>query len=255
MTEILSQEEIDALLSAISFVQASEEEYSSIGEQKKVRWYDPREPVIASNKFRIACNNASEIFTTLFIDGMKRLNFRSDHIYTNSDFTMRYNDSKSSVHYNTISEKELFNSLRDNDLFLTIHLGDEYKNDIYMVVPKLFADYLFYRSMYIKESIILDSINNDPNDLISRYKINILETTFVCILGLIRTAWSNSLDLRPRLSNLCNTINVKNLNSKEFCYMTTFPIQFSDKKIESQINILYTKNFTTYYRRYNYEFL
>lgn len=35
MTEILSQDEIDALLNAISSGEVSEDEYSSVGEQKK----------------------------------------------------------------------------------------------------------------------------------------------------------------------------------------------------------------------------
>lgn len=35
MTEILSQDEIDALLNAISSGEVNEEEYSAVGEQKK----------------------------------------------------------------------------------------------------------------------------------------------------------------------------------------------------------------------------
>ena len=44
MTEILSQEEIDTLLSAISSGEVSSEDYSSAGEQRKVKIYDFKRP-------------------------------------------------------------------------------------------------------------------------------------------------------------------------------------------------------------------
>ena len=44
MTEILSQDEIDALLSAISTGEVEMEDYSNVGEQKKVKIYDFRRP-------------------------------------------------------------------------------------------------------------------------------------------------------------------------------------------------------------------
>ena len=44
MTEILSQDEIDALLNAISSGEVNEEEYSAVGEQKKVKIYDFKRP-------------------------------------------------------------------------------------------------------------------------------------------------------------------------------------------------------------------
>ena len=44
MTEILSQDEIDALLSAISSGDVDPDDYSAVGEQKKVKIYDFRRP-------------------------------------------------------------------------------------------------------------------------------------------------------------------------------------------------------------------
>ncbi|MGQ2869033.1 flagellar motor switch protein FliM, partial [Leptospira santarosai] len=44
MTEILSQDEIDALLSAISSGEVSESDYTSVSEQKKVKIYDFKRP-------------------------------------------------------------------------------------------------------------------------------------------------------------------------------------------------------------------
>ncbi|MCE9499102.1 MAG: FliM/FliN family flagellar motor switch protein [Leptospira sp.] len=44
MTEILSQDEIDSLLNAISSGEVNEDEYSSVGEQKKVKIYDFKRP-------------------------------------------------------------------------------------------------------------------------------------------------------------------------------------------------------------------
>ncbi len=181
MTEILSQDEIDALLTAISTGEVDTTDYTAAKEQRKVKIYDFRRPDKFSKDQIRTLQMMHETFARLTTTALSAQLRALVSVHVASVDQLTY---------------EVFIRSIPNPTTLAVINMDPLKGSAvleidpsvtFTIIDKLFGG--------MGEST---KISRELTDI----EQSVMEGIIVRILGNLREAWSNVIDLRPRLGNI-----------------------------------------------------
>ncbi|PJZ68194.1 flagellar motor switch protein FliM [Leptospira perolatii] len=181
MTEILSQDEIDALLNAISSGEVSEDEYSSVGEQKKVKIYDFKRPDKFSKDQIRTLQMMHETFARLATTGLSAQLRALVHVHVAAVDQLTY--------------EEFIRSIPNPTTLAVINMDPLRGSAILEIDPSI-------------SFTIIDRLFGGKGETakisreLSEIEMSVMEGIIVRILGNMREAWSTVIDLRPRLGNI-----------------------------------------------------
>ena len=181
MTEILSQEEIDSLLSAISSGEVSTEDYSSTTEQKKVKIYDFKRPDKFSKDQIRTLQMMHETFARLTTTALSAQLRALVQVHVASVDQLTY--------------EEFIRSIPNPTTLAVINMDPLKGSAVLEIDPQItftIIDRLFGgRGESYK-------ISRELTDI----ELSVMEGIIVRILGNLRESWSTVIDLRPRLGNI-----------------------------------------------------
>jgi flagellar motor switch protein FliM len=181
MTEILSQDEIDALLSAISAGEVDPDEYTSVGEQKKVKIYDFRRPDKFSKDQIRTLQMMHETFARLTTTALSAQLRALVGVHVGSVDQLTYEEFIRSIPNPTTIAVVNMDPLRGSAVL-------EIDPSItFTIIDRLFGG------------------KGEPTKItreLSDIELSVMEGIIVKILTNLREAWSTVIDLRPRLGNI-----------------------------------------------------
>ncbi len=181
MTEILSQDEIDALLTAISTGEVDTTDYTATKEQRKVKIYDFRRPDKFSKDQIRTLQMMHETFARLTTTALSAQLRALVSVHVASVDQLTYEEFIRSIPNPTTLAVVNMDPLKGSAVL-------EIDPSItFTIIDKLFGG----RGEATKISRELTDIEQ-----------SVMEGIIVRILGNLREAWSNVIDLRPRLGNI-----------------------------------------------------
>lgn len=181
MTEILSQDEIDQLLSAISSGEADLDDYSAVGEQKKVKIYDFRRPDKFSKDQIRTLQMMHETFARLTTTALSAQLRALVGVHVGSVDQLTY--------------EEFIRSIPNPTTLAVINMDPLRGSAVLEIDPAI-------------TFTIIDRLFGGPGEPtkisreLSDIELSVMEGIIVRILGNLREAWSTVIDLRPRLGNI-----------------------------------------------------
>lgn len=181
MTEILSQDEIDALLSAISSGEVDPDDYSAVGEQKKVKIYDFRRPDKFSEDQIRTLQMMHETFARLTTTALSAQLRALVGVHVGSVDQLTY--------------EEFIRSIPNPTTLAVINMDPLKGSSVLEIDPSI-------------TFTIIDRLFGGPGEPtkitreLSDIELSVMEGIIVRILGNLREAWSTVIDLRPRLGNI-----------------------------------------------------
>lgn len=181
MTEILSQDEIDALLTAISTGEVDTTDLSAQKDQKKVKIYDFRRPDKFSKDHIRTLQMMHETFARLTTTALSA--------------QLRALVSVHVASVDQLTYEEFIRSIPNPTTLAVINMDPLKGSAVLEIDPSItftIIDKLFGGT---GEST---KLSRELTDI----ELSVMEGIIVRILGNLREAWSNVIDLRPRLGNI-----------------------------------------------------
>ena len=181
MTEILSQQEIDALLSAISSGEASSDIHQSSKDQRKVKIYDFRRPDKFSKDQIRTLQMMHETFARLTITALSAQLRALVGVHVGSVDQLTY--------------EEFIRSIPNPTTISVINMDPLRGSAVLEIDPSI-------------TFTIIDRLFGGPGNPskitreLSDIEMSVMEGIIVRMLGNLREAWSTVIDLRPRLGNI-----------------------------------------------------
>ena len=181
MTEILSQSEIDALLSAISSGEVDADDYGGHGEHKKVKIYDFRRPDKFSKDQIRTLQMMHETFARLTTTALSAQLRALVGVHVGSVDQLTY--------------EEFIRSIPNPTMIAVINMDPLRGSAILEVDPSV-------------TFTIIDRLFGGPGEPsritreLSDIEMSVMESIVVRMLGNLRESWSTVVGLRPRLGNI-----------------------------------------------------
>jgi flagellar motor switch protein FliM len=181
MTEILSQDEIDALLTAISTGEVDTTDYSAAKEQRKVKIYDFRRPDKFSKDQIRTLQMMHETFARLTTTALSA--------------QLRALVSVHVASVDQLTYEEFIRSIPNPTTLAVINMDPLKGSAVLEIDPSITFTIIDKLFGGLGESA---KISRELTDI----ELSVMEGIIVRILGNLREAWSNVIDLRPRLGNI-----------------------------------------------------
>ena len=181
MTEILSQDEIDALLTAISSGEVDTTDYALQKEQKKVKIYDFKRPDKFSKDHIRTLQMMHETFARLTTTALSA--------------QLRSIVSVHVASVDQLSYEEFIRSIPNPTTLAVINMDPLKGSAVLEIDPSITFTIIDKLFGGMGEST---KISRELTDI----ELSVMEGIIVRILGNLREAWSNVIDLRPRLGNI-----------------------------------------------------
>jgi flagellar motor switch protein FliM len=181
MTEVLSQDEIDQLLTAISTGEVEGEEALRKAETRKIKIYDFKRPDKFSKDQIRTLQMMHETFARLTTTSLSAQLRTIVHVHVASVDQLTY--------------EEFLRSIPNPTTLAVINMDPLKGSSILEIDPSItftVIDRLFGGPGEASK------INRELTDI----ELSVIEGIIVRILGNLREAWSNVIDLRPRLGNI-----------------------------------------------------
>ncbi len=181
MTEVLSQDEIDQLLTAISTGEVEGEEALKRAETRKIKIYDFKRPDKFSKDQIRTLQMMHETFARLTTTSLSAQLRTIVHVHVASVDQLTY--------------EEFLRSIPNPTTLSVINMDPLKGSSIFEIDPSItftIIDRLFGGPGEASK------INRELTDI----ELSVIEGIIVRILGNLREAWSNVIDLRPRLGNI-----------------------------------------------------
>jgi len=181
MTEVLSQEEIDQLLTAISTGEVETEEAIKKAETRKIKIYDFKRPDKFSKDQIRTLQMMHETFARLTTTSLSAQLRTIVHVHVASVDQLTY--------------EEFLRSIPNPTTLAVINMDPLKGSAVLEIDPSItftIIDRLFGGPGEASK------INRELTDI----ELSVIEGIIVRILGNLREAWSNVIDLRPRLGNI-----------------------------------------------------
>jgi len=181
MTEILSQDEIDALLTAISTGEVDTTDYSAAKEQRKVKIYDFRRPDKFSKDQIRTLQMMHETFARLTTTALSA--------------QLRALVSVHVASVDQLTYEEFIRSIPNPTTLAVINMDPLKGSAVLEIDPSITFTIIDKLFGGMGES---SKISRELTDI----ELSVMEGIIVRILGNLREAWCNVIDLRPRLGNI-----------------------------------------------------
>ncbi|HPK62718.1 MAG TPA: flagellar motor switch protein FliM, partial [Spirochaetota bacterium] len=182
MTEVLSQDEIDQLLTAISTGEVDAEEMGKSTDQRKVKIYDFKRPDKFSKDQIRTISMIHETFARLTTTGLSAQLRALAHVHVASVDQLTY--------------EEFIRSIPNPTTLAVIDMEPLKGNAVLEIDPSI--TFAIIEKLFGGKSDSGPKISRELTEIESA----VIEGVIVRILGNLREAWSNVIDLRPRLGRI-----------------------------------------------------
>lgn len=182
MNEVLSQDEIDQLLQAISTGESEADEFKPVTDTRRIKIYDFRRPDKFSKEQIRTVSNMHETFARLTTTSLSAQLRTLVHVHVASVDQLTY--------------EEFIRSIPTPTTLAVINMDPLKGNAVLEIAPEItfiIIDHLFGGS-----GDTGGKVNRDLTDI----EQSVMEGIIVRILANMREAWTQVIDLRPRLQQI-----------------------------------------------------
>ncbi|MAG13905.1 MAG: flagellar motor switch protein FliM [Spirochaetales bacterium] len=181
MNEVLSQDEIDQLLTAISTGDIETEDVSQAADQRKIKIYDFKRPDKFSKEQIRTISIMHETFARLTTTSLSASMRTLAHVHVASVDQLTYEEFIRSIPNPTTL------AVINMDPLKGMALLEVDPSVTYTIIDRLFGG---------------QGEGSKINRELSEIEVAVIESIIVRILGNMREAWASVIDLRPRLSQI-----------------------------------------------------
>ena len=182
MTEVLSQDEIDQLLTAISTGDSEADEFKPVSDTRKIKIYDFKRPDKFSKEQLRTVSNMHETFARLTTTSLSAQLRSLVHVHVASVGQLTY--------------EEFIRSIPTPTTLAVVNMDPLKGNAILEIDPTI--TFCMIDRLFGGRGVTSSNKNRDLTDI----EQSVMEGIIVRILANMREAWTQVIDLRPRLGQI-----------------------------------------------------
>lgn len=182
MTEVLSQDEIDQLLTAISSGDSEADDFKPVSDTRKIKIYDFKRPDKFSKEQLRTVSNMHETFARLTTTSLSAQLRSLVHVHVASVDQLTY--------------EEFIRSIPTPTTLAVVNMDPLKGNAVLEIDPAI--TFCMIDRLFGGRGITATNKNRDLTDI----EQSVMEGIIVRILANMREAWTQVIDLRPRLGQI-----------------------------------------------------
>ena len=182
MNEVLSQDEIDQLLQAISTGESEADEFKPVTDTRRIKIYDFRRPDKFSKEQICTVSNMHETFARLTTTSLSAQLRTLVHVHVASVDQLTY--------------EEFIRSIPTPTTLAVINMDPLKGNAVLEIAPEI--TFIIIDRLFGGSGDTGGKVNRDLTDI----EQSVMEGIIVRILANMREAWTQVIDLRPRLQQI-----------------------------------------------------
>ena len=182
MNEVLSQDEIDQLLQAISTGESEADEFKPVTDTRRIKIYDFRRPDKFSKEQIRTVSNMHETFSRLTTTSLSAQLRTLVHVHVASVDQLTY--------------EEFIRSIPTPTTLAVINMDPLKGNAVLEIAPEI--TFIIIDRLFGGSGDTGGKVNRDLTDI----EQSVMEGIIVRILANMREAWTQVIDLRPRLQQI-----------------------------------------------------
>lgn len=182
MNEVLSQDEIDQLLQAISTGESEADEFKPVTDTRRIKIYDFRRPDKFSKEQIRTVSNMHETFARLTTTSLSAQLRTLVHVHVASVDQLTY--------------EEFIRSIPTPTTLAVINMDPLKGNAVLEIAPEI--TFIIIDRLFGGSGDTSGKVNRDLTDI----EQSVMEGIIVRILANMREAWTQVIDLRPRLQQI-----------------------------------------------------
>lgn len=182
MNEVLSQDEIDQLLQAISTGESEADEFKPVTDTRRIKIYDFRRPDKFSKEQIRTVSNMHETFARLTTTSLSAQLRTLVHVHVASVDQLTY--------------EEFIRSIPTPTTLAVINMDPLKGNAVLEIAPEI--TFIIIDRLFGGSGDTGGKVNRDLTDI----EQSVMEGIIVRILANMREAWTQAIDLRPRLQQI-----------------------------------------------------
>ena len=182
MNEVLSQDEIDQLLQAISTGESDADEFKPVTDTRRIKIYDFRRPDKFSKEQIRTVSNMHETFARLTTTSLSAQLRTLVHVHVASVDQLTY--------------EEFIRSIPTPTTLAVINMDPLKGNAVLEIAPEI--TFIIIDRLFGGKGDTGGKVNRDLTDI----EQSVMEGIIVRILANMREAWTQAIDLRPRLQQI-----------------------------------------------------
>ena len=182
MNEVLSQDEIDQLLQAISTGESDTDEFKPVTDTRRIKIYDFRRPDKFSKEQIRTVSNMHETFARLTTTSLSAQLRTLVHVHVASVDQLTY--------------EEFIRSIPTPTTLAVINMDPLKGNAVLEIAPEI--TFIIIDRLFGGKGDTGGKVNRDLTDI----EQSVMEGIIVRILANMREAWTQAIDLRPRLQQI-----------------------------------------------------
>ena len=182
MNEVLSQDEIDQLLQAISTGESEADEFKPVTDTRRIKIYDFRRPDKFSKEQIRTVSNMHETFARLTTTSLSAQLRTLVHVHVASVDQLTY--------------EEFIRSIPTPTTLAVINMDPLKGNAVLEIAPEI--TFIIIDRLFGGSGDTGGKVNRDLTDI----EQSVMEGIIVRILANMREAWTQVIDLRPRLAQI-----------------------------------------------------
>ena len=182
MNEVLSQDEIDQLLQAISTGESEADEFQPVTDTRRIKIYDFRRPDKFSKEQIRTVSNMHETFARLTTTSLSAQLRTLVHVHVASVDQLTY--------------EEFIRSIPTPTTLAVINMDPLKGNAVLEIAPEI--TFIIIDRLFGGSGDTGGKVNRDLTDI----EQSVMEGIIVRILANMREAWTQVIDLRPRLQQI-----------------------------------------------------
>ena len=182
MTEVLSQDEIDQLLTAISSGDSDADDFKPVSDTRKIKIYDFKRPDKFSKEQLRTVSNMHETFARLTTTSLSAQLRSLVHVHVASVDQLTY--------------EEFIRSIPTPTTLAVVNMDPLKGNAVLEIDPAI--TFCMIDRLFGGRGVTATNKNRDLTDI----EQSVMEGIIVRILANMREAWTQVIDLRPRLAQI-----------------------------------------------------
>ncbi len=182
MNEVLSQDEIDQLLTAISSGESEADDFKPVSDTRKIKIYDFKRPDKFSKEQLRTVSNMHETFARLTTTSLSAQLRSIVHVHVASVDQLTY--------------EEFIRSIPTPTTLAVVNMDPLKGNAVLEIDPTI--TFCMIDRLFGGRGVINSNKNRDLTDI----EQSVMEGIIVRILANMREAWTQVIDLRPRLGQI-----------------------------------------------------
>ena len=182
MTEVLSQDEIDQLLTAISSGETETDDFKPVNDTRKIKIYDFKRPDKFSKEQLRTVSNMHETFARLTTTSLSAQLRSLVHVHVASVDQLTY--------------EEFIRSIPTPTTLAVVNMDPLKGNAVLEIDPAI--TFCMIDRLFGGRGVTVSNKNRDLTDI----EQSVMEGIIVRILANMREAWTQVIDLRPRLGQI-----------------------------------------------------